>query len=83
MQRDKQHQRKVLLSSFHLSGPIHRINPQTQNIDVSCSAAPGNYIAQWLIWGLFIWRGGGDRRKSWIKPLKETNLNVAQAFFDP
>ena len=37
-------------------------------------------------------RGGGDsayetggeaRRKFWIKPLKETNLGVAQAFFDP
>ena len=37
-------------------------------------------------------RGGGDsayedgtdaRRKFWIKPLKETDLGVAQAFFDP
>ena len=36
--------------------------------------------------------GGGDssyedgtdaRRKFWIKPLKETDLGVAQAFFDP
>ena len=28
-------------------------------------------------------RGGGARRKFWIKPLKETDLGVAQAFFDP
>ena len=27
-------------------------------------------------------RGGDDRRKFWIKPLKETDLGVAQAFFD-
>ena len=36
--------------------------------------------------------GGGDsayekgedaRRKFWIKPLQETDLGVAQAFFDP
>ena len=30
------------------------------------------------------YEGGGDaRRKFWIKPLKETNLGVAQAFFWP
>ena len=28
-------------------------------------------------------RGGDTRRKFWIKPLKETDLGVAQAFFDP
>ena len=28
-------------------------------------------------------KGGGARRKCWIKPLKETDLCVAQAFFDP
>ena len=28
-------------------------------------------------------RGGEDRRKFWIKPLKETDLGLAQAFFDP
>ena len=28
-------------------------------------------------------RGGDTRRKFWIKPLKETNLGVAQAFFYP
>ena len=28
-------------------------------------------------------RGGDARRKFWIKPLKETHLGVAQAFFDP
>ena len=28
-------------------------------------------------------RGGDARRKLWIKPLKETNLGVAQAFFWP
>ena len=28
-------------------------------------------------------RGGDARRKFWIKPLKETYLGVAQAFFDP
>ena len=28
-------------------------------------------------------RGGDDRRKFWIKPLKETDLGLAQAFFDP
>ena len=28
-------------------------------------------------------RGGDARRKLWIKPLKETDLGVAQAFFDP
>ena len=28
-------------------------------------------------------RGGIARRKCLIKPLKETNLGVAQAFFDP
>ena len=28
--------------------------------------------------------GGGDaRRKFWIEPLEETDLGVAQAFFDP
>ena len=26
---------------------------------------------------------GDARQKVWIKPLKETNLGVAQAFFDP
>ena len=28
-------------------------------------------------------RGGDARLKFWIKPLKETDLGVAQAFFDP
>ena len=28
-------------------------------------------------------RGGDARQKFWIKPLKETNLGVAQAFCDP
>ena len=28
-------------------------------------------------------RGGDGRRKFGIKPLKETNLGVAQPFFDP
>ena len=28
-------------------------------------------------------RAGTARRKFWIKPLKETNLGVAQPFFDP
>ena len=28
-------------------------------------------------------RGGDARRRFWIKPLKETDLGVAQAFFDP
>ena len=28
-------------------------------------------------------RVGDDRRKFWIKPLKETDLGVAQAFLDP
>ena len=28
-------------------------------------------------------RGGDARRKFWIKPPKETDLGVAQAFFDP
>ena len=28
-------------------------------------------------------RGGDARRKFCIKPLKETDLGVAQAFFDP
>ena len=27
--------------------------------------------------------GGDARRKFWIKPLKETDLGVAQALFDP
>ena len=28
-------------------------------------------------------RGGDARQKFWIKPLKETGLGVAQAFFEP
>ena len=28
-------------------------------------------------------RGWDARRKFWIKPLKETDLGVVQAFFDP
>ena len=28
-------------------------------------------------------RGGDARRKFWIKPLKETDMGVAQAFLDP
>ena len=28
-------------------------------------------------------RGGEARRKFWIKPLKDTDLGVAQAFLDP
>ena len=28
-------------------------------------------------------RGGDARQKFWITPLKETDLGVAQAFFDP
>ena len=33
--------------------------------------------------GTRIRRGGDARRKFWIKPLKETDLGVVQAFFDP
>ena len=33
--------------------------------------------------GLPYERGADVRRKFWIKPLKETNLDVAQPFFDP
>ena len=29
------------------------------------------------------YEGGDARQKFWIKPLKETGLGVAQAFFDP
>ena len=32
--------------------------------------------------GLPYERDGDDRRKFWIKPLKETNLGVVQPFFD-
>ena len=28
-------------------------------------------------------RGWDARRKFWIKPLKETDMGLAQAFFDP
>ena len=28
-------------------------------------------------------RGGDAGRRFWIKPLKETDMGVAQAFFDP
>ena len=28
-------------------------------------------------------RGGDARRKVWIKPLRETDMGVAQSFFDP
>ena len=28
-------------------------------------------------------KGGDAPRKFWIKPLKKTDLGVAQAFFDP
>ena len=28
-------------------------------------------------------RGGDARQKFWIKPIKETDLGVAWAFFDP
>ena len=28
-------------------------------------------------------RGGDARRKFWIKPIKETNRDMAQPFFDP
>ena len=36
-------------------------------------------------WGVdFAYERGGDaHRKFWIKLLKETDLDVAQAFFDP
>ena len=35
-------------------------------------------------WGDSAYERGGDaRRKFWMKPLKETDLGVAQAFFDP
>ena len=38
-------------------------------------------VEWWLLWRA---RGGGDaRQKFWIKPLKETDLSVAQDFFDP
>ena len=34
--------------------------------------------------GRLPYESGGDARlKFWIKPLKETNLGVAQPFFDP
>ena len=33
--------------------------------------------------GIRIWKGWDARRKFWIKPLKETDLGVVQAFFDP
>ena len=33
--------------------------------------------------GHHIWKGWGCLSEIWIKPLKETDLGVAQAFFDP
>ena len=48
---------------------VHYINDDEVNI------FPG--------WGMEYERGGDARRKFWIKPLKETDLGVAQAFFDP
>ena len=33
--------------------------------------------------GLPYERGGDARQNFWIKPLKETNLGVAQPFFEP
>ena len=51
---------------------------------------PHQCIAIGRIWVLMArggdsaYEGGGDaRRKFWIKPPKETDLGVAQAFFDP
>ena len=33
--------------------------------------------------GTLIWKGRDARRKIWIRPLKETNLGVVRALFDP
>ena len=52
--------------------------PNSQLTDVLQLLTPGGG------WGDSAYEGGGDaRRKVWIKPLKETDLGVAQAFFDP
>ena len=47
---------------------------QRKNIGAHGPGGGGHSAYEW---------GGDARRKFWIKPLKETDLGVAQAFFDP
>ena len=43
-----------------------------------------NFNTAWSPGGNSAYESGGDaRRKFWIKPLKETDLGVTLAFFDP
>ena len=54
---------------------INRVVVEKSNVIVFSAARGGGDSAYE--------RGGDARRKFWIKPLKETDLGVAQAFFDP
>ena len=57
---------------------------KTTKILMAVELTSGKYIISRAIW--LSCPGGGDsdaRRKFWIRPLKETYLGVAQAFFDP
>ena len=60
------------------------LSHQTDQFQIAC---PKRAVAMARRGRGGIWKGGGGggdaRRKFWIKPLKETDLVVAQAFFDP
>ena len=71
----KSRERKLLKSTIWLTDQITRKfkNRSLQNFQTS-PPPPG---------GLPYERGGDARRKFWSKPLKETNLGMAQPFFAP
>ena len=73
----------VLRIKMHVTGLTSQ-QGKTTKILMAVELTSGKYIISRAIW--LSCPGGGDsdaRRKFWIRPLKETFLGVAQAFFDP
>ena len=54
----------------------NQLNEQFHKLVLIMDSTPGRGVSAYE-------RGGDARRKFWIKPLKETDLGVAQVFFDP
>ena len=69
-----------ILPSILFSTAIHTQIPQIWEYPPPCR---DRIVAKSARGGLPYERGGDARRNFWIKPLKETNLGVAQPFFNP
>ena len=79
----------VLRIKMHVTGLTSQQGKTTKILITEVMAVQltsGKYITSRAIWLSCRGGGGGDsnaRRKFWIKPLKEIDLGVAQAFLDP